>query len=51
MGNVGYKVTDELKLFFSTFDLAYWLFFSSMECAWDCLSTVSFFAIYFPHEH
>ena len=24
---VGYKVTDELKLFFSTFDLAYWLFF------------------------
>ena len=27
MGTVGYKVTDELKLFFSTFDLAYWLFF------------------------
>ena len=43
MGTVGYKVTDELKLFFSTFDLAYWLFFSPMECAWNCLSTVSFF--------
>ena len=27
MGTVGYKVTDELKLFFSTFDLALVIFF------------------------
>ena len=33
VGTIGYKVTDELKLCFSTFDLAYWLFFSSMETA------------------
>ena len=31
---VGYKVTDELKLFFSTFDLAYWLFFHQWSALW-----------------
>ena len=36
MGTVGYKVTDEFKLFFSTFDLAYWLFFHQ----WSALGIV-----------
>ena len=36
VGTVGYKFTDELELFFSTFDLAYWLFFHQ----WSALGIV-----------